>query len=239
MSSPTFPMYTSDADRELVVVYPSAEEARAAADRLLELDLGLGEGDVRIGEEPDEIVSLRAEMHEELTQGWIVPTAGVVATKESVKGTLLLGTIASAVALVIAVPLAFIDYGPALWIRLATHLFIALTFGSLVGFLLGGARNAKPPNELMAAQRGTVLWVGQDTPAVRDAVLASHPIRVDEVGADGTPLDTLLTEGDSEDVGVVEEMRSNLQTDGYHVADDRAPEADADADRSEEQTDHR
>jgi hypothetical protein len=165
-------------------------------------------------------------MREELTQAWIVPTAGVVATKESAKGTLYLGTIAALVALVIAVPLAFVDYGSTLGVRLVTHVVIALIFGGLVGFIAGGARNAKPPTEMLAAQRGTVLRVGQDTPAVREALTSLEPIRVDEVGGDGTPLDTVVTDGDTEDIGVAQEMPANLRGDGYHPADARTRDAD-------------
>jgi hypothetical protein len=216
-------MYTSGADRELLVVYPTEQQARAAARRLDEL--GVPPDGIRIGAEPDEIAALRAEMREELTQAWFVPTAGIVATKEGAKGTLYLGVVATLVALAVAVPLAFVDYGATLGVRLVTHVVIALFFGGLVGFLTGGARNAKPPNELMAAQRGTVLRVARDTPAVREALAALEPIRLDEVGPDGTPLDTVVTEGDSEDAGVVQELPANLRSDGYHPAD---PDRDAD-----------
>jgi hypothetical protein len=218
------PMYTPEAQRDLVVVYPTDQQARTAADRLTRL--GVAPADIRIGAEPDHIAALRAEMREELTQAWFVPTAGVIATKESAKGTLFLGLIATLVALVIAVPLAFVDYGSTLGVRLVTHVVIALIFGGLIGFIIGGARNAKPPNELMAAQRGTVLRVRRDTPAVRDALTDVGPIRVDEVGAGGTPLDTVVTEGDTSDVGVAEEVRANLRGDGYRPVDE--PERDAD-----------
>jgi len=190
------PMYTPETDRELVVVYPTEQQARAAGRRLEEL--GVAAGSIRIDAETDRTAALRAEMREELTQAWIVPTAGVVATKESAKGTLYVGTIASVVALVIAVPLAFVDYGSTLGVRLVTHVVIALIFGGLVGFITGGTRGAKPPNELPAAQRGTVLRVDQDTPAIREALASLEPIRLDEVGAEGTPLDTVVTEGDTD-----------------------------------------
>jgi hypothetical protein len=42
-------------------------------------------------EESDVVTSLRAEMHEELTHAWVVPNAGLIATKESVKGMSMVG----------------------------------------------------------------------------------------------------------------------------------------------------
>jgi hypothetical protein len=218
-------MYTPESDRELVVVYPTEEQARAAAQRVVEL--GVPAVGVRVGAETDEIVALRAEMREELSEAWIVPAAGFAATKEGMKGTLYLGAIATLIALVVAVPLAFIDYGATLGVRLVVHVVIALFFGGLVGFIAGGASNAKPPNELMAAQRGTVVRVDQDTPAVREALAALEPIRLDEVGHDDTPLATVVTEDVREDTGVVEEMPANLRGDGYHPVD--RPDRDADA----------
>ena len=220
----TSSMYTPETDRELLVVYPDEQQARVAGRRLEEL--GVRPEAIDIGEETDEIVSLRAEMHEELTQAWIVPAAGFAATKEGVKGTLYLGTIAALMALVIAVPLAFVDYGATLGVRLVTHIVLALFFGGLIGFIAGGARNAKAPNELMAAQRGTVLRVHQDTPAIREALAALEPIRLDEVGGDDTPLDTIVTEDEQNDTGVVQEMPANLRTDGYHPVE--GPDRDAD-----------
>jgi hypothetical protein len=218
------PMYTPETDRELVVVYPTEEQARAAAQRVVEL--GVPAAGVRVGVETDEIVALRAEMREELSQAWIVPAAGFAATKEGMKGTLYLGTIATLIALVIAVPLAFVDYGATLGVRLLVHVVIALFFGGLVGFIAGGARNAKAPNELMAAQRGTVLRVDRDTPAIREALAALEPIRIDEVGRDDTPLDTVVTEDERDDSGVAQDMPANLRGDGYHPVD--RPDRDAD-----------
>jgi hypothetical protein len=217
-------MYTPETERDLLVVYPTAEQADAAVERLA--DIGVDRGHVRVGAETDEIAALRAEMREELTQAWIVPTAGFAATKESMKGSIYVGAIATVVALVVAVPLAFVDYGSTLGVRLLTHVVIALIFGGLVGFIYGASRGAKPPNELMAAQRGTVLRVDRDTPEVREALVALEPVRIDEVGTDDTPLDTVVTESDTSESGLAREMPERARGDSYHPV--THPERDAD-----------
>ena len=71
----TDPSFTSEADRDLLVVLPSREEAEQAAQALLRA--GIPASDVRVDAEPDRIASLRAEMHEELCEAYVVPNAGV------------------------------------------------------------------------------------------------------------------------------------------------------------------
>lgn len=199
--------------RELLVVYPTLKRAETARARVLEL--GVDPLSVRVDEETDEIASLRAEMHEELTQAWIVPTAAFIAPKEGVKGMGFIGAVAILVSLLIAIPLAFIDFGATLGVRLLVFSAVAVALGGTIGFVAGAAAAAKRPGERMAAHRGTVVRVGRDTPELRRALLDLEPIRVDEVAHDDTPIDTVVTEGDRQAEGTVEEVGANLQGDDY------------------------
>jgi hypothetical protein len=200
--------------RELLVVYATPERAETARARVLAL--GLDPAAVRIDAETDEIASLRAEMHEELTQAWIVPSAAFIATKEGAKGMAFVGAVAILVSLLIAVPLAFIDFGATLGTRLVVFSLVAIALGGTIGFVAGAGAAAKRPGERMAAHRGTVVRVDVDTPELRRALVDLEPIRLDQVTHDGTPLDTVVTEGDRRDDGTVEELAANLQGDDFH-----------------------
>ena len=221
----TDPAFTPSSERELLVVYPTPEAAGHARDRLL--DLGINPASIRIDEESDEIASLRAEMHEEVTQAWIVPTAAFVATKESVKGMGFVGGMAILASLAIAIPLAFIDFGASLGVRLVWFSIIAVAVGGTIGFIAGASAGVKRPGELMAAHRGTVLRVNEDTPALRASLVELHPIRLDEISHDDTPLETVMTEDETDDEGIVEEVAANIHGDDYHPG--AHPERSADA----------
>jgi apolipoprotein N-acyltransferase len=176
---------------------------------------------VRLDAESDEVLSLRAEMHEELTQAWIVPTAAFVATKEGAKGMGMVGAIAIVIALAIAIPLAFVDFGSTLGVRLIVFSLVAVALGGTIGFVAGAGMGSKRPAEPMAAHSGVVLRVDQDSRALRDALADEEPIRVDEVTHDDVPLDTILTEEQAHDDGTVEEVAANLQGDDYHPQENR------------------
>lgn len=210
--------FTPEQDRELLVVFPDREEAVAARQRLL--DLGVQESAIDLDQESDEIASLRAEMRQELTDAWVVPNAGLVVTKEAAKGMLGVGALASLLGALLAIPLAFIDFGGTFWFRLFLFVVLGVIAGATVGFVAGGGMAAKRPGELMAAKRGVVLRVHDDTPQLRSALVAAGPVRLDEVSSDGTPIDTLMTEEQAQDGGTVEEVAENLRAgDDYHPAD--------------------
>ena len=213
------PVFTSPQDQELLAVYPTRERAEQARERLLRL--GVRPESVRLDAESDEVLSLRAEMHEELTQAWIVPTAAFVATKEGAKGMGMVGAIAIVIALAIAIPLAFVDFGSTLGVRLIVFSLVAVALGGTIGFVAGAGMGSKRPAEPMAAHRGVVLRVDQDTQELRDALADEEPIRVDEVTHDDVPLDTILTEEQAHDDGTVEEVAANLQGDDYHPQENR------------------
>jgi hypothetical protein len=199
---------------ELLVVYPTAARAETARARVLEL--GVDPALVRVDTETDEIASLRAEMHEELTQAWIVPSAAFITTKEGAKGMGFVGAVAILVSLLVAVPLAFVDFGATLGTRLIVFSAVAVALGGTIGFVAGAGAAAKRPGERTAAHRGTVVRVQGDSPELRRALVDLEPIRVDQVAHDDTPLDTVVTEGDRDDEGTVEEVTANLRGDDYH-----------------------
>lgn len=210
----TDPSFTPPSERELLVVYPTRQRAEAVRAHLLHL--GISPAAVQVDEEADEIASLRAEMREELSQAWIVPNAGLVATKESVRGMVAVGAIATLASLAVAIPLAFVDFVATLGVRLVWFSVIAIALGGTVGFVAGGAASAKRPAELMAAQRGTVLRVSDDSPALRRVLLETEPIRLDEVGHDDRPIETVMTEDDADDRGTFDEIAANAHGDDYH-----------------------
>lgn len=214
----TDPSFLPEQERELVVVYPDRDAAVAARQRLV--DLGLGEHDIDLDRESDEVASLRAEMRQELTDAWVVPNAALIATKESMKGMLAVGTGAAVIGAVLGIPFAFIDFGGSFWLRLLLFMGLGALAGATVGFVVGPGVSAKRPGELMAAHRGTALRVHQDTAEIRSALVAGHPIRIDEVNADSVPVETLLTEEQMDERTAVDEVVSNLEAgDDYHPAD--------------------
>jgi hypothetical protein len=125
------------------------------------------------------------------------------------------------IALAIAIPLAFIDFGSTLGVRLIVFSLVAVALGGTIGFVAGAGMGSKRPAEPMAAHRGVVLRVDQDTQALRDALAEAEPIRVDEVTHDDVPLDTVVTEEQAHDDGTVEEVAANLQGDDYHPQENR------------------
>lgn len=210
--------FIPERDRELLVVFPDREAAGAARQRLLEL--GVPEADIAVDEESDEVASLRAEMRQELTDAWVVPNAAFVATKEGVKGMLGVGALAAAIGALLAIPFAFVDFGGTFWFRLALFVGLGIVAGATVGLVAGPGMASKRPGELMAAHRGIVVRVRQDTPEIRSALVASKVIRLDEVAHDDTPIETLVTEEQVEGTGSAQQVAENLEAgDDYHPGD--------------------
>ena len=215
----TDPSFTPEAERELLVVFPDRDHAERAVTALREA--GIPEADIRIDAEPDHVAALRAEMHEELTRAWVVPNAGVAYTKESARGLVATVLIGSAVGLVAAFLLAIPDWGSNYLTRLIIFAIIGVTFGSTIGLVAGPGLGARRPDELAAADRGTILRVSHDSPELRSLLGDLDPIRMDEVGHDDQPIATVGTEGEDRLVkDTMEDLGAHLQGDDYQ-ADER------------------
>jgi hypothetical protein len=211
----TDPRAIPEEERELVAVYRDGDAAAAAQARLSAI--GVREDRVDVGREGDTVASLRAEMHQELTDAWVVPNAGLIATKESMKGTILATGIACTAGALIAAPFALVDFGASFWIRLVVFVIVGILAGGTVAFIAGAAVSAKRPAEPLAAHRGVVLRVRDNAPDIQSALLSKDLIRIDEVSHDSTPIDTLATEEQTRDRGMTEEIADNLRAnDDYH-----------------------
>lgn len=190
----TDPSFTSEADRDLLVVLPSREEAEAAAQMLLRA--GIAPDDVRVDAEPDRIASLRAEMHEELSEAFVVPNAAVAYTKESARGLVLGNVLGIALGMAAAVPLALIPIGDTSYLlRLLIFALVGAAFGGTVGLVAGPAITSIRPDMPPAIERGTLLRVRHDSAELRRLLSELHPIRMDEIRReDDLPIGTVVTE---------------------------------------------
>jgi hypothetical protein len=166
---------------------------------------------VVIGGADDHVASLRAEMQSEVADG--VAAFPFVATRRGARGFAGVAALGTVVALVLAVPLAFIDIGGAYWLR---YLFVAAFLVLLawtIAFVVGFGMGMNRPQEQMAAERGVTLQA-PSTPETRADLARRHPIRLDEVDATGEPVRILESEGEGDGArrgGVIE----NLTTDDY------------------------
>jgi hypothetical protein len=214
----TDPSFTPESERELLVVYPTAQQANQARTALL--DAGVADADIHVGEEPDVVAALRAEMHQELTDAWVVPNAAVAYTKESAHGLLVASAIGALIGLVAAFPLALIDVGSSYWVRFIVFAAVGVAFGLAIALVAGPALGANRPAEEPAGVRGTVLRVEHDSHQLRQLLADLHPIRLDEMGHDGTPIATVTTEGPDTEVETavetVKDMAANVTGDDYH-----------------------
>jgi hypothetical protein len=176
----------------LVGVYDSVPAARAAAEAARRA--GVDPSDIRVGQSLDRVVSLEGEMREEMDKSLTGPGNVGPWTKEMLRGMgagIAVGAVIGAVA---ALPFAAIEFGD---LTLATRLLLVAVVGAFVGatagWIVGGAFGAKRPEEPLAAERGVTVSVAA-TQAAEEALIATHPIRLDLVEADGQPLRTITTE---------------------------------------------
>jgi hypothetical protein len=200
-------------EHELLVVFRSLDKARQAEHDLEQA--GVPRQIIDVDREADRITALHAEMREELAESWIMPQAGLALTKEGARGFVLVAAVCAAVAAVIAVPFAFIDFGLSFWGRLLLLVGIGIAFGGTVGLVAGPALASKRPEEPAAADRGTVLHVADDTPEIRAILARLEPIRVDEVAHGTLPRGTVTTESPPAVEATVDELRSGVDSDDY------------------------
>ena len=222
----TDPSFTPEAERELLVVYSSAAQADAARGALRRA--GVPDTDIHLDREPDRVASLRAEMHGELTEAWVVPNAAAIYPKESARGVVTGSLIGMAIGLVLAVFAAIPDYAATYPTRLLVCALVAMAFGATIGMVAGAGTASVRPGQLPAAERGTLLRVDHDNQQLRTLLAELGPIRMDEVDHDDLPLATVMTEGaDDAAEGMAEtvrDMSANVTGDDYHP--EVEPEAD-------------
>jgi hypothetical protein len=211
----TDPHFTEEVDRDLLVVLPTREEAEEAARRLQEA--GIPAEEILVARDEDRVTSMRAEMHEELTESYTVPNAGVVYTKEATRGLVFAEVVGVAVGLVAALPLALIPIGDTTYPgRLLIFAIVGAAFGATIGLVAGPGLTSIRPDLPPAVERGTLLRVRHDTEDVRRLLAGMHPIRIDEIRrADDLPIETVATEDSGTIVQTAVDMATHLTGDDY------------------------
>ena len=188
-------------EKKLVGVFEDQESAAAAADAVAAQ--GVDPGQVRVGDEADEVSSLRGEMREEMEHTVAGPGNVGPFTKEMTKG-LVPGTALAALAgALVALPFALIPMGS---LPLVTRVLIVVAVGTVagatLGFVLGAAFGAKGPREPLATERGVTVSVStQDRDQVQRAagtLEGRAPTRLDEAVEGGQPTETVTTEEESQ-----------------------------------------
>lgn len=199
-----------DQHGQLLGVYETRQQAEAAA--RLAREAGVPENAIRIGDERDEVPALEAEMREEMTQSVVSPQAALVLPKRAAKAMSLVLPVAAVIGGLIGVPFAFMHFGNlAIGGRLLITVLIGAAAGVTAGYVFAGAA-VRGPAEPLAAERGVTVRIGSVDQAVVDALAASNPIRLDVVEGDTTvDLRTVTTEEDSDDSGVLDDMKATMR----------------------------
>jgi hypothetical protein len=196
---------TPESERHLIAVMRSRGEAEHVVTRLTRM--GLDPAVTRIDDAADYSMALRAEMREELDLAVIMPHASFVAAKEGSRGFVSTMLVALGASAVVALPLALVDFGPPYWSRylilVAILGILALAFGLVSSPSLG----TKDNDHVAAATRGTVLRIADNAPWIRNVLVDSDPIRVDETTRDGDPVATLFTESQEIDAHPVAQIK--------------------------------
>ena len=183
----TDPSFTSEADRDLLVVLPDPGRRPSRPPRPCS-EPGSPPTDVRVDAEPDRIASLRAEMHEELCEAFVVPNAGVAYPKEAARGLVLGDLIGVGLGVLAAFPSALIPIGDTSYpTRLLIFALVGVAFGLAIGLVAGPAVTSIRPDLPPAIERGTLLRVGHDSAELRRLLADLHPIRMDEIRRVGRP----------------------------------------------------
>src|SRR5690606_28028090 len=118
----TDPTFTPESERQLLAVFD--DDHTAARARTAVLDAGVPPERVHVGEAPDVVAGLRAEMLEELTRSAFQPQAAAMYPKESFRGFALVGGIGTVVGAVLGAALATIDWGSTFGVRLVVFVVV-------------------------------------------------------------------------------------------------------------------
>jgi hypothetical protein len=178
----------------LVAVYESEHSARDAA--AAARSAGAPPDDIHVSEPLDRVVSVQGEMREEMDRTIAGPGNVGPFTPQMAKGMAVGAVIGALIGLLLALPVAVIDFGgwPA-WLRLIVVAVAGITAGATVGWVVGGGFGAERPDDSLAAEHGVTVSVPA-TPEIETALVQSHPMRVDLVSDDGTPVRPIYSEPD-------------------------------------------
>ena len=204
MAQPTRPP-----DHELLVVFRNAASAQRAQDELEAA--GVPGGVIGVGDQHDQLLALRAEMRDEADSS-ITPL-----TNDAARGFVAVTIVFAVIGAVVAAPFAFIDFGLTFGGRVILLVGVGVAFGVTVGIVVGPALAAKRPAEPSAVDRGVVMHVGMDTPAIRDLLARFDPIRIDRIDHGLLPRGTIRTQGPSSVADTVHELRQGFDGDDFHA----------------------
>jgi hypothetical protein len=193
-------------DHELLVVLRDAASAQRAEDELHAA--GVPGGVIGVGEQHDQLLALRAEMRDELAES---------STNEAARGFVAVAIVFAVIGAVVAAPFAVIDFGLTFWGRVILLVGVGVAFGVTVGVIVGPALAAKRPAAPSAVDRGVVMHVGIDTPAIRDLLDRFDPIRIDRIDHGLLPRGTIRTAEGPSVAETVEELRQGFDGDDFRA----------------------
>ena len=183
---------------------------------------------IRIDDPRDETASMRGEMREELDDSVVGGGISGPYTKEMTEGAVVLGLVGAVIGAIIATPFFLIPMDDlAWWARLLLVVGIGALAGATIGVLVGAPLAAKGPADSVGSQRGVTVGVAQSDVVVHQVMARNHPIRVDLVDWDFSPIEADETEAAP---APGEAMRHHLDADDY-VRDDAGPEDRPDAEQ--------
>jgi len=169
-------------EERIIAVYPSSDVARAAAREAV--DAGARPEQVRVAEPLDRVVSVQAEMHDEMQKTIMGPGNVGPFTKEMTKGMTLGVAISGVIGALMALPFATIGFGGwPLWLRALVLICVGAIIGATVGWVIGGGFGARRPDAPLAAEEGVTV-TAPALESVQAALLAASPIRLDVVVSD-------------------------------------------------------
>ena len=179
----------STSNERIVAVFPD----EAAAERAAAEARNRGARNVAIDDPNDDVKALMGEMREETSESWAGPSVAIYTPEMArhIPGPTVAFAAAGAI---LALPLAFIDFGDVSVIgRIIIAVFAGLVGGGTIGFLAGGFLGARRrANRDLAEERGVVVGIQGGNAAAADALVEAGPMRIDRL-ANQVPIDTMTS----------------------------------------------
>jgi hypothetical protein len=179
----------STPNERIVAVFPD----EAAAERAAAEARNRGAQGVAIADPNDDVKALMGEMREETSESWAGPSVALYTPEMArhIPGPTVAFSVAGAI---LALPLAFIDFGNVSVIgRIIIAVFAGLVGGGTIGFLAGGYLGARRrANRDLAEERGVVVGIQGGNAAATEALVEAGPMRVDRF-VHQVPVDTVTS----------------------------------------------